>query len=307
MKTIVSYFEALGYSIKSVKRSIGEIEAYIHWCNKNEIQSEYVQYTDILKYIQYLQEERGLKQITISKYVLSIKHYYRYLIGEHIIEQNPIQHLEIKGVKKQAYHSIFTSEELELLYLNFPLSNQAQNLNSNNKNIDKIHLCSRRNKAMLGFFIFQGVDSATIKKLQIGDVDLRKGIVKLPQTRKSNARTLKLDSVQILELMEYISIIRNELIRQTEKYTGDLFISLGSKPDLQNVLSKLSKKLKKQDRKFTGFNQIRASRITNWIQTENLREAQYRAGHKYLSSTEKYKVHDIESLALVIERFHPLG
>lgn len=305
MQNIIPYFETLAYSIKSAKRSIGEIEAYIQWCNENELQSEYARYTEILKYIQHLQEERGLKQITISKYMLSIKHYYRYLIQEHIIEQNPIQYLEIKGVKRQAYHSIFTNEELELLYLNFPLSKQDQNLN--NKSIDKTYLCSRRNKAMLGFFIFQGVNSAMIKKLQIGDVDLRKGIVKLPQTRKSNVRTLKLDSVQIMDLMEYITTIRNELIRQTEKYTDDLFISLGSKPDLQNVLSKLSKKLKKQDQKFTGFNQIRASRITYWIQTENLREAQYRAGHKYLSSTEKYKVHDIESLALAIEKFHPLG
>ncbi len=105
----------------------------------------------------------------------------------------------------------------------------------------------------------------------------------------------------------YTTTARNELIRQTEKYTDDLFLSLGSKPDLQNVLAKLSKKLKKQDRKFTGFNQIRASRITYWIQTENLREAQYRAGHKYISSTEKYKVHDIESLAMAIEKFHPMN
>ena len=298
MQNIIPYFETLAYSIKSAKRSIQEIKAYQVWCKENEIQCEYAEYTDVLKYIQSLQEQRGLKQITISKYVLSIKHYYRYLIQERIIEQNPIQHLEIKGVKRQAYHSIFTTEELEMLYFNFQVTQQK---------IDNRDICSQRNKAMLGFFIFQGIDSATIKKLQIGDVDLHKGIVNVPQTRKSNARMLKLDSVQIMDLMMYVTSARNELIRQTEKYTEDLFLSLGSKQDLQNVLVKLSKKLKKQDRKFTGFNQIRASRITNWIQTENLREAQHRAGHKYVSSTEKYKVHDIESLAMAIEKFHPMN
>ncbi len=292
-----TYFEKLGYSTKSTERSVQEIKAYQVWCKENDIESDYAEYTDVLKYIQSLQEHRGLKQITISKYILSIKHYYKHLIQENIREQNPIQHLEIKGVKRQAYHSIFTTEELEMLYFNFQVTQQ---------NIDNRDICSQRNKAMLGFFIFQGIDSSTIKKLQLQDVDLRKGIVNLPQTRKSNARTLKLDSVQIMDLMLYITSARNELIRQTEKYTDDLFLSLGSKQDLQNVLAKLSKKLKKQDRKFTGFNQIRASRITNWIQTENLREAQHRAGHKYVSSTEKYKVHDIDSLAMVIEKFHPM-
>ncbi len=295
MKT---YFEKHGYSAKSTERSMGEIKAYQVWCKENDIENEYAQYTDVLRYIQNLQESRGLKQITISKYILSIKHYYKYLIQENVREQNPIQHLEIKGVKRQVYHSIFIAEELEMLYLNFQVTEQKG---------DNRDICSQRNKAMLGFFIFQGIDSATIKKLQIQDIDLRKGIVNLPQTRKSNSRTLKLDSVQIMDLIQYTTTARNELIRQTEKYTDDLFLSLGSKQDLQNVLAKLSKKLKKQDRKFTGFNQIRASRITNWIQTENLREAQHRAGHKYLSSTEKYKVHDIESLAMAIEKFHPMG
>lgn len=39
-----------------------------------------------------------------------------------------------------------------------------------------------------------------------------------------------------------------------------------------------------------------ASVITNWLQYYNLREVQYMAGHKYVSSTERYRTDNLEDL-----------
>jgi len=52
--------------------------------------------------------------------------------------------------------------------------------------------------------------------------------------------------------------------------------------------------------------QIRASVITNWLQHYNLREVQYMAGHKYVSSTERYRTDNLEDLQKELEKYHPL-
>ena len=83
------------------------------------------------------------------------------------------------------------------------------------------------------------------------------------------------------------------------KENGNL---INSVPDLQKLIAST----KKIYPKFTDFKQLRASIITHWIQTEGLRKAQYKAGHKYISSTEEYIANDFESLKNDINRFHPL-
>jgi hypothetical protein len=39
----------------------------------------------------------------------------------------------------------------------------------------------------------------------------------------------------------------------------------------------------------------------------NLREVQYRSGHRYVISTEAYYVNDLEDLQDEIEKYHPMG
>lgn len=72
-------------------------------------------------------------------------------------------------------------------------------------------------------------------------------------------------------------------------------------------MNKLLGQVTKLEPKVKTLRQRRASEITHWIKTQNLREAQYRAGHRYVSSTEAYQINDLEGLAEDVERFHPNG
>ena len=49
-----------------------------------------------------------------------------------------------------------------------------------------------------------------------------------------------------------------------------------------------------------------ASVITKWLKQYNLREVQYLAGHRYISTTESYQQNDVEGLAEEINMYHPL-
>lgn len=53
--------------------------------------------------------------------------------------------------------------------------------------------------------------------------------------------------------------------------------------------------------------QLRASVIVKWLRMYNLREVQYMAGHRYISSTESYQQSDMEGLKEEVNKFHPLG
>lgn len=52
--------------------------------------------------------------------------------------------------------------------------------------------------------------------------------------------------------------------------------------------------------------QIRSNVITHWLKSYNLRQVQYMAGHKHVSSTEHYQLNNLDNLQSKLEKYHPL-
>lgn len=160
---------------------------------------------------------------------------------------------------------------------------------------------------MLGLLIYQGLTTQNLQQLQVENIQLYKGRIDLLGTKKSNGRILELKPWQLMELMEYIKEIRLQILEQTSKETEQLFLPLGTSLKLHNSLSKIVKELKKINNKFIDTKQIRTSVIVNWLKQHNLRKVQYLAGHRYISSTERYQQDDLESLHKTINMFHPFS
>src|SRR5690606_14559694 len=118
---------------------------------------------------------------------------------------------------------------------------------------------------------------------------------------------LKLESLQVLDLMEYVMKVREELLEINQKKSEQLFISSSGNNNLQNTLQLMIKKLGEMNGKVTSAKQIRASVIIYWLKNYNLREVQYMAGHRYVSSTENYLINDMEDLTDDITKYHPIG
>ncbi len=62
-----------------------------------------------------------------------------------------------------------------------------------------------------------------------------------------------------------------------------------SKSEMNKSFSSLLRQLHKQDPSIESLHQLRASRIRICLGQSNLLEVQYKAGHRYVSSTERYK------------------
>lgn len=293
-----------GYSTSTTKRYVKDAEMFIKWAAKENVQIEEVSYSDVLHYIQ--SKRNHVKQRTISTIVNSIKHYFNYLstINQNI--ENPTTQIQIKGVKRKTLYHILSKQELESLYNNFELPDENSKYKNHNW-FKTSQLASKRNKVILGLIIYQGLGSVELGRITEKDIKLREGKIYIRGTRKSNEREMKLEAHQILDIMEYTLKIRNEILTRENKTSEILFVSVGKSDRINNIINKLIKKLNKQNSKITSVKQIRASVITHWLKNYNLRQVQYMAGHRYVSSTEAYFVNDLDDLQEDISKFHPIG
>jgi integrase/recombinase XerD len=141
--------------------------------------------------------------------------------------------------------------------------------------------------------------------MQTGDVTLKEGKIFVAGTRRSNERTLKLESQQVFDLMDYINDTRKQILHHRNITTQELFLQLGEGKNKSNLLSMLVTHLKQMNSKVKSIDQLRASVIVHWLRLYNLRKVQIMAGHRYISSTENYKANNLDDLKEDIKNYHP--
>jgi len=107
--------------------------------------------------------------------------------------------------------------------------------------------------------------------------------------------------------MEYQLKTRGQLLEQSKKQSDTFFVSAGQSAHFRSIIQKLIAKLNLQNGTVSSAKQIRASVIINWLKLYNLRQLQYMAGHRFVSSTEAYLVNDINDLKEDVTKFHPIG
>ena len=153
--------------------------------------------------------------------------------------------------------------------------------------------------------VYQGLNTNALIRLELEHVEVYKGKIRIPRTKRTNARELELKPWQVIELLEYIKEVREEIKRRRNVESERLFIPNNAR--LGNTIQFIIKKLKPYNQKVENIHQIRASVITNWTKQYNLRKVQYLAGHRYISSTEQYLQDDLENMQEIINLHHPIS
>jgi site-specific recombinase XerD len=249
---------------------------------------ETIDYKTLLKYIETLKKS-NIKTRSLQEYIGKLKIYFNYLQEENYRADNPIINTNIKGTIKTVLGTLLTSDELEDLYYSYQTKNND--------------LARKRNKVIIGLLVYQGLQTKEIPNLKEEHLELYKGKITIPSTSKTNSRILELKPWQLIDMIEYMKEIRPQLVPKEE---GNLFTTNYQNSNLSNVLKNISKELKQYNRDYQSAIQIRNSVIVNWLKQYNLRKVQYLAGHKYISSTERYKQDNLESLHEMINSFHPI-
>lgn len=285
------YLHKKGFKTTTVKQYEIYLETvYFPHFEKKSIPLKEVTYTDLLGYVNDLQE-RGFSVNYINHILSAVRHYYSFLKTTRVVTKNPAAELFIKGSVRRIPHDLVGDEELDRIYNNFHQSG----------------VTGKRNKIILGLIIYQAINTVELRLLTPENLRLREGKIDVPQTTQRNRRTLKLEAHQLIDLQEYQNTIRELILAITEKETAYLFISMGTSYNINNILYAISTALRKQDPQFKSLQQLRQSRIALWAKQHDIRQAQYLAGHKYVSSTERYQNTHMDDLQKELDKHHPLG
>jgi len=305
-----TYLENRDLSKSSINCYIKHTVLFLEWVKKEEIQ---VTKPDILKFLEYLKNERGQQNITRSNYLIAVNHYFSFLYQEGLIAKNACSLLKIRGIKRKMLYKIYTPEELDGLCDNYcQLFVHGYNDRHIPQNQRKQSVLNReRNAVILSILTNQGVVTSEIGKIELEDLDLMKATLKI-RGKRVKERTLPLKASQIGLLMFYLQNTRPKILEYYTIESNKLFLLLpktGNKTTDNDTVFEVFKPLIKQvrtiDKKFLNFQQVRASVITFWLKTQGLRKAQYLAGHRYIHSTEEYLPNNLDGLIDDINKLHP--
>ena len=272
----------------TIKRYQREIKLYQEYLKKQNKTAEQANYNEVMEYIGYLRKHKN----SVACSLHGIKKYYDYLVASGKRKDNPSSSIRLRDrpSKDIQIQDFFTSQELEKLL----------------ERKNRYSLLINRNKLVISLLIYQGLTNGEIKRLELKDVNLEEGTIYVKQSIRTNRRTLKLESKQVYYLMNYLEKDRKELLKvETEK----LIISKrGSEENGEGISYLIETMRSKFPERKLNPKTIRQSVIANLLkQGKDLRLVQYFAGHKYPSTTERYKQSQVEELKKEVLKYHPLG
>lgn len=279
------YLQSEGFKPETIYQHRKYVSYFLAWTEEQSFVITQIAHTEILDFADKLKRE-GKSINLINRMLRAVRYYFTYLNKEGITKHNPAAGIKLKGTIRTIPHDLLSKEELEELYEKYLIKDER----------------AHRNKVILGLLVYQGLKREELEKLRPEHLKLREGKIQIPATGKSNGRILGLQPFQILDLQEYTLIVRPKLQGKSER----LFTGRNNLENLKNSLLHLNHALKKINSKLKNAIQIRQSVITEWLKEKDLRTVQYMAGHRYVSSTERYQSSNLEDLKEALNKHHPL-
>ena len=279
-----------GYSSTTITTYCRSVLSYIVYTERQHKNIYLTSYNDIIHYINTKRSTTSPR--TLSGVLGHLNRFYEYCIAQGYVTTNPVTDIALQGTRQMKLYTILSADELEQLYTAFP--------------VDAGSITALRNKIVCGLMVFQGLPTTDISLVTVADVNINQGIITIPATLRSNSRELKLQAVQIIDMMRYVEHDRQFILQRYNKQSNQLIVSAGSGCTIHNMLTEIVPLLKIINPKVSSIKQIRTSVITMWLKLYNLRQVQYQSGHRWVSSTERYKINDITQLTTDILKYHPI-
>lgn len=275
-----------GNAFNTARQQQNIICLFLEWCDTEDLEIQAIDYNQVMKYVAYCQS-KGNKEPTIRFKIKTLEHYFNFLN----LPSNPVTLVRIKGGVRKIPNHLLNKEELQNIF-------EKQRTKG---------LAGKRDKVLLSLVVFQGVGNLELSKIEIKDVNLMEGKIYIPAIRTTNSRTLDLKPIQMMLFQDYILNIRPVLLQENKAITEQFLVNVKQgKQQMSNVIFYLLKRLRLELPQLKGMEQIRQSVITNWVKEHGLRQAQYMAGHRFVSSTERYNEDKLDGLKNELKMYHPI-
>jgi len=279
-----TYLQQKKLSLSTVKAYTRRSNYFLAWLQQEDNSLENFTYNDVLDFMRYCTDEKKSKR-NIHALLGTVRHYSNYLILQGKRNDNPAAGIFIKGVSRKLPTNLLSVEEMEELFKQYSIQ----------LNVDS------SKKIMLGLMIYQGLMGGELMRIESRHIKIKEGKIFITGTKRSNERLLDLQALQITELQNYLNANK---FKEGAIFTEQKLKVLSDK-NVKNRVQYMFDQLKKLNPKIINAKQIRSSVITEWLRKNNLRQVQYMAGHKYVSSTERYQTNNLDDLQNELQQHHP--
>ena len=277
----VRYYRADLYEFADFCAELEELE------DMEEVDIKDITEGHVRAYIRMLRQERDLKKSSISRHMGSLHSFYKFLLREHIVEENPTRFLPMPK-REQRLPRFLYYEEMEAV-LDAPDDS----------------LLGRRDRGILELLYATGIRVAEAAALDIGDIDRERGYVRV-MGKGGRERLQPLAGEAILVLDNYL-----EARRQTGQVVGNaepLFLNHRgqrlSDRSYRNILDKYVREaaiIKK-----ISPHAIRHTFATHLLENgADIRAVQELLGHQDIGTTQIYTHVGISKIKEVYNQTHP--
>ncbi|MDD8048956.1 MAG: tyrosine recombinase XerC [Thomasclavelia sp.] len=276
------------YSDKTVDSYLREINSFIDYLNKENINKfSDVKYSLLRGYMAYLASS-NLSKNSINHKITSLRSFYKYLIKNDYVNDNPFVLLENIKTPKRNPEFLFADEMIALL-----------------DSIDVSDNLGIRNKAMFELMYASGLRCSEIVNLELNDIDFSRQLL-LIHGKGSKDRYVPFHDYAKTQLLNYIQNARQELTSQTSS-TYVFVNKFGNQLTNRGVEKVLDKICMNYDStKRIHPHVIRHSFATHLLNNgADIRTVQELLGHENLSTTQIYTHITKEHLKEVYQKAHP--
>lgn len=262
-----------------------DIKQYLSYLEENNIDFKGAKRGNIIAYILYLKKENKAPS-SISRSIASIRSFYHFLLKNNIINYDPTIDLESPKVEKKM-PEILTIGEVEKL-LSIPITSNFK---------------GSRDKAMLELLYATGVRVTELVNLNIDDVNLNLGFVKLNGTKE---RVVPIGRMAQKAVNVYINEYRQEFLK--DKESNVLFLNFHGQKMTRQGFWKIIKSYAKEagiEKKITPYT-LRHSFAAHLIENgADLKSLQQMLGHADISTTQIYAEMVKTRISDVYRKTHP--
>lgn len=254
-------------TIMSYEIDLSDYQRFMENILKKEIY--HIERKDIKMYLKYLKDQNKSPK-SISRRISCIRSFYKFLLIEKIISNNPMATIDLPKTKK-TLPRVLSMEEVDKL-LDIPLTDAF----------------SYRNKAMLELMYATGLRVSELVCLSLHDIDFVSETVRT-LGKGSKERIIPIGEIAIHYLKIYIEEYREKLLKK--EYTDVLFLNNHGKIMTRQGFFKILKKIAKEKDIKTAFSPhtLRHSFATHLLENgADLRSIQELLGHASISTTGIY-------------------
>ncbi len=277
-----------GLSINTRKAYADDIDQFLSFLDQKGVTSlSQVSRKQVLDHLMAM-KEKGMSTNSISRHLVSIKVFFRYLQQEGLLDKNVTDTMDSPRLWKILPDTL-SEKEVDLLL----------------KAPDMRKPLGVRDRAILEMFYASGLRVSELANLQLSDLHLEEGYIRvIGKGRKERVIPVAQDSANILEC--YLDEVRPLLC--DNKYIQNVFVTRREKALCRQRLWQIIKKYTKDAgiMKNVTPHTLRHSFATHLLQNgAPLRVIQEMLGHADIATTQIYTHVNPERLKSIHQKFHP--